>query len=35
MSLLTAVTTSHKLAGVIGCSGWLALGEQLETVSKK
>lgn len=34
MTLLTAVSTSHKLAGAIGCSGWLALGERLDTVSQ-
>ncbi|GAA5795652.1 Phospholipase/carboxylesterase/thioesterase [Helicostylum pulchrum] len=31
ISLLSAVSTSHKLAGVVACSGWLALGEKLET----
>ncbi|KAI8637732.1 putative acyl-protein thioesterase-1 [Parasitella parasitica] len=31
ISLLTAVSTSHQLAGVVACSGWLALGEKLDT----
>ncbi|CEP18719.1 hypothetical protein [Parasitella parasitica] len=31
ISLLTAVSTCHQLAGVVACSGWLALGEKLNT----
>lgn len=33
ISLLTAVSTPHQLAGVVACSGWLALGEKLDSVS--
>jgi hypothetical protein len=25
----------HKLAGIVACSGWLALGEKLDNVCKK
>lgn len=32
MSLLTGLSTEHKLAGIIGCSCWLTMADQIKSV---
>ncbi|KAI8344102.1 Phospholipase/carboxylesterase/thioesterase [Chlamydoabsidia padenii] len=35
ISLLTGLTTKYKLAGIIGCSCWLTMADQIKSISSE
>ncbi|KAI9254684.1 Phospholipase/carboxylesterase/thioesterase [Sporodiniella umbellata] len=35
LSLLTGLTSEYKLAGIIGCSGWLALANKISSMASE